>query len=45
MLSRDYKPKLIDSAINKARDVPRREALKRVVKDKTSIIAVICHQL
>ena len=37
LLSRDYKPKLIDATINKARDVPRREALKRVVKDKSPV--------
>ena len=35
-LSRDYKPKIIDSAIEKARNVPRNEALKKVNKEKTS---------
>ena len=32
----DYKPKIIDSAIEKARNVPRIEALKKVPKEKTS---------
>ena len=36
LLSTDYKPKLISSAIDRARNVPRHEALKRVVKEKTS---------
>ena len=33
---RDYKAKIVDAAIKKAKDIPRTEALKRVVKDKTS---------
>ena len=36
LLEREYKPKVIDSAIEKARQIPRKEALKRVVKNKTS---------
>ena len=36
LLSRDYKPSIIDSAIEKARNVPRREALKKVTKEKQS---------
>ena len=36
LLSRDYKPKVIDSAIQKARNIPREEALKRVNKSKSS---------
>ena len=36
LLSRDYKPKIIDSAIERARNVPRNEALKKVNKEKTS---------
>ena len=35
-MSRDYKSKLINAAIDKARKVPRSEALKRVTQDKTS---------
>ena len=33
MLERDYKPKIVDSAIMKAKLIPRKEALKRVVND------------
>ena len=36
LLSRDYKLATINSAINKARNVPRCEALKRVSKEKTT---------
>ena len=36
LLSREYKPSFIDSAIEKARNVPRREALKKVTKEKQS---------
>ena len=36
LLSRDYKPGIINSAIEKARNVPRSEALKRVSKQKSS---------
>ena len=36
LLSRDYKPSIIDSAIEKTRNVPRREALKKVTKEKQS---------
>ena len=36
LLERDYKPKIIDSAIEKAKQIPRNEALKRVVKNKTT---------
>ena len=36
LLSRDYKPRLIDSAIERARNVPRSEALKRVSKEITT---------
>ena len=32
LLSRDYKPRVIDAAIQKALAIPRSEALKRVVK-------------
>ena len=36
LIARDYKPKLIDSAIQKARKIPRTEALKRVYRQKTT---------
>ena len=36
LLSRDYKPKVIDAAILKARNIPRKEALKRVCRKKSS---------
>ena len=36
LLARDYKPKIIDSAIQKARNTPRPEALKRVNREKTT---------
>ena len=36
LLSRDYKPSIIESAIEKARNVPRREALKKVYKENSS---------
>ena len=36
LIARKYKPKIIDAAINRARGVKRSEALKKVVKDKTS---------
>ena len=36
LLSRGYIPKLIESAIEKAKNIPRNEALKRVYKEKTS---------
>ena len=36
LLSRDYKAKIIDSAIEKAREIPRTQALKRVHKEKSS---------
>ena len=36
LLERDYKPKIVDSAIMKAKQIPRKEALERVVKNKTS---------
>ena len=36
LLSRDYKPGIINSAIEKARNVPRSEALKRVFRKKSS---------
>ena len=34
LLEREYRPKVIDAAIEKARQIPRNEALKRVVKSK-----------
>ena len=34
LLARDYKSKLIDAAIEKARNIPRAEALKKVVREK-----------
>ena len=34
LLERDYKPKIVDSAIMKAKQIPRKEALERVVKNK-----------
>ena len=40
LLDRNYKPKIIDAAIKKAKDIPRNEALKRVVKNKSSDRAV-----
>ena len=36
LLERDYKPKIVDAAIMKAKLIPRKEALKRVVNDKTN---------
>ena len=36
LISRDYKPKIVDSAIERARKIPRNEALKRVQSVKTS---------
>ena len=36
LLSRDYRPKIIDSAIERARNVPRNEALQKVDKEKNS---------
>ena len=36
LLSREYKAAIIDSAIEKARKVPRSEALKRVSKQKSA---------
>ena len=35
LLSRDYRPSIIDSAIDKARNVQRSEALKKVHKEKS----------
>ena len=32
LLDREYKPKIIDAAITKAKNIPRREAIKRVEK-------------
>ena len=36
LLERDYKAKIIDAAIEKARKIPRSEALKRVEKQKSN---------
>ena len=36
LLARDYKLKLIESAIERARKIPRTEALKRVHREKSS---------
>ena len=36
LISRDYKSKIIDSAIERARNIPRNEALKKVHKEKIS---------
>ena len=36
LLSRVYKPKIIDSAIERARNIPRKEALKKVNKENNS---------
>ena len=36
LLARDYKSKLIDNCIEKARKTPRSEALKKVIRDKTN---------
>ena len=36
LLAKDYKPKLIDAAIEKALAVPWEEAIKRVVKNKNT---------
>ena len=36
LLNRDYRPGIVDAAINKAKAIPRSEALKRVVRPKTS---------
>ena len=37
LLARDYKSKIIDSCIEKARQIPRQEALKKVVRDKNNL--------
>ena len=34
LLERDYKPKLIEAAIEKAKSIPRMEALKKVEVEK-----------
>ena len=36
LIDRDYKPGIIDAAITRAKSIPRSEALKRVVKSKSS---------
>ena len=36
LLARDYKSKIIDSCIEKARQIPRQEALNKVVRDKNN---------
>ena len=36
LLARSYKPNLVDAAIEKARQIPRVEALKKVEKSKTT---------
>ena len=36
LLSRDYSSNIINAAIERARNIPRLEALKKVVKSKTS---------
>ena len=36
LLDRDYRPGIVDAAITKAKAIPRDEALKRVVRPKTS---------
>ena len=36
LIKRDYKSSTVDAAIEKARKIPRTEALKRVVKDRKS---------
>ena len=36
LLDRDYKPRVIDAAISKARKMPRSEALKKVNKERKS---------
>ena len=36
LLARDYKQKIIEAAIQKARNIPRKEALKKVHREKTS---------
>ena len=36
LLDRGYKAKIVDAAISKAKQIPRNEALKKVVKNKTS---------
>ena len=40
LLTRDYKAGMIDAAINKAKQIPREEALKKVVHSKTTDRAV-----
>ena len=34
LLNRDYKASIVNNAIRKAKEVPRKEALKRVMKEK-----------
>ena len=40
LLERDYKTKIIDAAIEKAKKIPRSEALKRVERSKSTDRAV-----
>jgi len=44
LLSRDYQPGLITSAINRARAIPRSEALKRVIRPEGAYRPVFCVQ-
>ena len=47
LLSRDYSPRIVDQAFEKARKIPRSEAIKRVekVKNEREILAVEYHPL
>ena len=36
LISRDYKPRSVDAAIDRARKIPREQALKKVEKSKNS---------
>ena len=36
LMSRQYNAKIIEDAFNKVRDIPRQEALKKVVRNRTS---------
>ena len=38
LLSRNYKPKLVDAAIEKAKEIPRKKALEKVLKNKNDEI-------
>ena len=36
LLSRDYPPNIINAAIARARNIPRQDALKKVIREKST---------